>query len=300
MKRNRQLKIGIGFLVFLILLAFVGPYLPFVDQELETKGMLQAEDGEMLIPPFPPSGEYWFGSDHLGRDIVSRLIIGTKEVLVVVLSVVLIRYIVAVPLGLSSYYYRSANRLLQFLNQVLSFVPVIFIVLLLINMPYLIYSEYRAVWMILILALVEVGRVADVILKQTVEISQKPYIETAIVSGNSPMQILRRYFFPQLFPQVAVNFTLDISRVMFLIGQLGLIHVFIRHKLESLPTMAPAFKMVNTSHAWPVLFKQATYDIFISPWIPFSGAVAITLFVVGFYVLGNGIRNYYEKKQSYL
>jgi len=295
---NKQLKIGIGFLVILLLIIFVGPNLPFVDEELQKTGMMRTDDGSMAIPPYPPSGEYWFGSDHHGRDIMSRLVMGTKEVLLLVLAVVLLRYIIAVPLGLISYYFKSAKRMLAFLNHMLSFVPIIFIVLFFMNLPYLIYADSRLVWMILILSLVEVGRVADVIMKQTIELSQKPYIDTAIVSGNAPLQILRRYFFPQLFPQVAVNFTLDIGRVMFLIGQLGLINVFIMYTLETTPSMG--LKVVNTSNAWPVLFEQATYDVFISPWIPFATSVAITLFVVGFYVLGNGIRMFFERRQSYM
>nr|WP_255688813.1 ABC transporter permease subunit [Pontibacillus sp. HN14] len=255
----------------------------------------------MTIPPFPPSGEYWLGSDHYGRDILSRLVVGTKEVLAVVLSVVLIRYSIAIPLGLGAFYYRPVRALLQFLNQTLSFVPMIFIVLFFLMLPYVYFSPHRTTWLIIILAVVEVGRVGDVLYKQTEEISYKPFMDTAITSGNTSFQMLRRYYFPQLFPHMAVNVSLDISRVMFVIGQLGLIQVFISHKIEALPSVTtPAYKVVNTSNAWPVLFQRATADVFGSVWIPFAGAGAITIFVVGFYLLGNGIRHYFEKRQSYI
>ncbi|GGD26014.1 hypothetical protein [Pontibacillus salipaludis] len=88
---------------------------------------------------------------------------------------------------------------------------------------------------------------------------------------------------------------------MFVIGQLGLIQVFISHKIEAIASVTtPAYKVINTSHTWPVLFQRATSDVFGSVWVPFAGAVAITIFVVGVYLLGNGIRHYFEKRQSYI
>lgn len=73
---NNSLRIGIGLLVFLLLVAFVGPYLPFVDHELKEVPFLMDEDKNIITVPVPPSKEYPLGTDHLGRDLLTLLLDG--------------------------------------------------------------------------------------------------------------------------------------------------------------------------------------------------------------------------------
>jgi peptide/nickel transport system permease protein len=75
-----------------------------------------------------------------------------------------------------------------------------------INLPYLIYSPYRMIWVIVIIALLDVGRVAEIITTNMKAIQKQPYMEAAISAGTSPVNLIRRYYFPILIPEIIVHF----------------------------------------------------------------------------------------------
>ncbi|WP_279401469.1 hypothetical protein [Piscibacillus salipiscarius] len=65
--------------MILLLITFVGPQLPWIDQELEETQYVWSDDGIPIPPPYEPNGQYWLGSDHDGRDLLSLIVMGAKE-----------------------------------------------------------------------------------------------------------------------------------------------------------------------------------------------------------------------------
>ena len=98
MKKNYSLIFGLIFLFFIFMIIFLGQYFPFVDKELTRTSMIKTDEG-IMIPPFPPMKGYILGSDNNGVDVLSRLVIGAKETFLIVLTIVIIRYLIAIPLG---------------------------------------------------------------------------------------------------------------------------------------------------------------------------------------------------------
>ncbi|CAG9609934.1 ABC transporter permease [Pseudoneobacillus rhizosphaerae] len=302
MNWNRQLIWGLIFVFILLFITIFGPYLPFIDSDLTKEGaIISKKDGKISLPPFAPSSEYWLGSDRNGVDMFSRLVMGAKDMLLLVCSITLIRYVFAIPLGFFAFYSRVIETLLNFLNLAFSFVPAIFMIILFINMPYLIYSPHRVIWVILIIAFLEVGRVAEILKQQVTMISQKPYIEAAITIGTRQSKLMKRYYFPVLFPELLVNIILDLGRTMFIIGQLGIIGIFISHKIQTISAdTIPVFQIQNTSNAWPLLFETLLKDIFSAPWIPIATGIAISIVILGFFTLAEGLRKHFHKGIHYL
>ncbi|MHC0039135.1 ABC transporter permease subunit [Pseudoneobacillus sp. C159] len=301
MRLNIQLKMGLIFLGLLLIICLIGPHLPFIDKELTKTGAIMSEDeGKLLIPPFKPSSEFWFGSDRKGVDLLSRIVVGAKDMLILILSITILRYLIAIPLGLFAFYSKAVNGLLQFLNLALSFVPAIFMIILFINMPYLIFSQHRITWVIFIIAFLDVGRVAELVKQQVMIISQKPYIEAAITLGTRPVQLMRNYYLPVLYPELLINVILDLGRTTFIIGQLGIIGIYVSHQVQAINAMnIPVYELQNTSNAWPLLFETLMHDIFSAPWIPIFTGLAITLVILGFFTLAEGVRRHFRKGVQY-
>jgi hypothetical protein len=81
------------------------------------------------------------------------------------------------------------------------------------------------------------------------------------------------------------------ARVLFLIAQLGVVHIYVTHKFMTVES--GAYEVVNTSLAWPMMFSTITKDIFTYEWIPLSviGAIAVTIFI--FNMFADGMQRFF-------
>lgn len=291
---NRSLLFGLFILSFLVVISFIAPYLPFVDTSLKETVMRQKEGGGFELPPFAPSKDHPIGSDANGVDLLSRVLLGTKETLLTILAIVLIRYIIAVPLAMASFYSRFFRRVLILWNRLFSFMPPIFFVILILGTPFIVFSGNRYLWILLVLAVIEVGRVADIFYQGMVDISKKPYVEAGIVSGSSPLTMLKKYYWPPLRPFFIVQFFSDLGRTLFLIGQLGIVGIFL--SVEFISQLDGAYQAMNTSNVWPTYFVNITNHIWSHPWLPITGTVAIGITIFAFSMTSSGLQKYFDKK----
>ncbi|MCH1626472.1 ABC transporter permease [Fredinandcohnia quinoae] len=297
MNKNWFLIIGIAMVSFLLLIAFVGPHLPFVQEGLKVERLRFPPDGSILKAPLAPSGEFPFGTDYEGRNLISVLIAGTKDTLKIIIGIVVIRYAIAIPLGLLA---TRKNNIFSWLvttwNNVFSSIPVIFSALLILCVPALVMNENRLEWSILFLALIEVGKVSHVIREETQRIARKPYIEAGITVGVSPLRLALGNILPNTYPSIMVNFFIDIGRTALLIAQLGIFSVFLSQKFVQLNYGSG--EMINESFNWPTLLGQARRDVLSAIWIPFYTCIAITFTIFTFNILGEGLRRFFEKKTT--
>lgn len=291
---NKSLIFGLIILSFLVVITFIAPYLPFVDTSLKDTVMRQKEGGGFELPPFAPSADFPIGSDHNGVDLLSRLLLGTKETLLTILAIVLIRYLIAIPLAMASFYSRFFHRILIVWNRLFSFMPPIFFVILIIGTPFILFSDNRYLWILIVLAMIEVGRVADIFYQGMVEISKRTYVEAGIVAGSSPLTMLKNYYWPPLRPSFIVQFFSDLGRTLFLIGQLGIIEIFL--SVEFVSQLSGGYKTLNTSNVWPTYFVDITQHIWSHPWLPITGTLAIGLTIFAFSMTSNGLQQYFDKK----
>ncbi|WP_175614948.1 ABC transporter permease subunit [Piscibacillus halophilus] len=298
-RRNAVLIFGMFLLVILLFITFVGPYLPGIDQELEETQYIWSEERIPIPPPYEPNPEYLLGSDHSGRDLVSLIVIGAKETLLIVLFITLVRYLVAIPLSyLAHKEWLGIHLFLKWINGFLSYVPTIIMVILLAMLPPFLFNENRIYIMILIIALVEVGRAAESIKLDLDDTASKEYILSGIVAGASPFRIFRHYLLPFVYGKLIVYIVSDVGKVMFLVGQLAFIGVFISQ--EIIQVDFGQFQIRNTSISWPMLLADAHRDIRIAIWIPFWTAFAMTFTIFTFNVLAQGFQNLFKKKNSYI
>lgn len=295
--RNIPLVIGCIFFFILLLFATVGPSLPFIDSELKEEFM-RKDDSGIHIPPYPPSRENWIGSDNKGRDLLSLLVIGTKETLLIVFAAGALRYILAIPLGAGAVFSKVLQRILNGWNYLLSFIPPIFLVALLLGIPFIYFSEHLFFWFLFVIAIVEVGRVSEMIRSQIVHLSGNQFIEAAITSGTTSKGLLWRHYFPHLRPQLIQNFVSDLARVLFLMAQLAVVQIFISRDFVS--QLGGGYLANNTSIAYPGFLQTIIRDMWTHAWIPYSTVMFISFMIITFYLLSEGIKIWYKKKYRFL
>lgn len=294
MKRNITLIIGLISLFFLLFTTLAGPYLPFIDQELKETPLILLEPEGYVAPPFPFTMEYPLGSDDKGRDLLSLIVLGMRDTLWVLLLIVLLRYAVAIPLAaFASIGERNPfGWLITKWNNMLSYLPVLVIAILYLNIPFVYFSEERKILAIVGLALIEVGRLSHLFQEEILDLSKQEYVKSGIVVGNSGWGLFRRYYWPALRPHLFVNFMQDMGKVMLLLGQLGFLGIYLEH-IEITLDFGIGI-IANESIALPQLLGENKKLIITNFFIPFAIAAAITWIVLTFYWLGEGLRKYYQ------
>lgn len=299
LKKHYLFCVGSILLILLLFITFIGPYTPIVDRELETITYVLDENRKPVIPPYPPSDEFLLGTDKTGRDLLSLLILGAKETLLMVVLITVIRYLFAIPL---SYFAHKkilgTHHFLNWMNGLFSYIPTIIIVILIATLPPILFNDFRPHYLVMIIALVEVARAADMIKLEFDEISSKEYIKGGISSGSSSFTLFRTYYLPFLYGKILVYMISDLGRVMFLLGQLGFIGIYILQELIQLES--GMYKVINESISWPMMLMEAFEDVRGPIWIPFYSALAMTYAIFTFNLFAQGLQNFFKKKVQYI
>jgi peptide/nickel transport system permease protein len=293
--KNFPLWIGGLGLLILLALTVLGPYLPFVDPNVTPTPFRTDENDKIYIPPFPPSHENPLGTDVEGRDMLSMIILGAKETLMIVLFITLARYLIAIPLAITA---SKQSGVMFFIlngwNQLFSGLPTLFAAIFFIHLPFVVSADYRTWWVILILASLEVGRVGYIFQQQAYSLSKSPFVDSGVSIGNSNWGLYRRYYFPYLLPQIIVNFVIDMGRTMLLIGQLGFFAVFMSQVY--LLSDRGIILVQNTSLDWTTLLADSRNEIRKNPLVPLFPTLAITFAIISLNLFGEGLRRVFEER----
>lgn len=296
MRRNVFLWTGSVMLLFLIIMMVIGPYLPFIDADLK-RHVARFMGDKILKAPYSPSLENPFGSTDEGVDLLSLIVVGAKETLGLVLAITVIRYIIAVPLGMIASKGKGfAFVLLHTWNHVFSALPPLFSTIFLLTAPFMLFNSGRTFWVMIVIALVEVGRTGYIIQRQSYAISKTSYVEAARSMGVRPFDMYIHQYFPVLLPEIVVQFFLDMGRVLLLIGQIGVFGIFISQQWVQLTFGFGELR--NTSHNWATLLALAKGHLLHGFWIAFYPALAITFGIFMFNLLGEGLRQHFQQNHS--
>lgn len=293
-KSNGILCLGMVMLLFLLIITFFGEHLPGIDTKLEEIEYLWM-DKIPTVPPFEPSDEFLLGTDRLGRDILSLIVIGAKETLLIILSITIIRYLLAIPLAYFAHKnWLGANAVLNWVNGFLSYIPTIIVVILLVTLPPILETEARPFFVVLIIASIEIGRVAEMVKIEFNQISTKEFVKGGNAVGITNTRLLKNYYMPFLYGKILVSLVGDLGKVMFLLGQLGFLGIFVSQ--DFIQVDPGVFEFQNTSISWPMLLLNAFNDIRGPVWIPFFPALAMTYVILTFNILAQGLQKFAKSR----
>ncbi|WP_099360857.1 ABC transporter permease subunit [Fredinandcohnia onubensis] len=302
--KNWSLWTGLAMFAFMLFISFIGPHLPFIDDTLPEHRMRFYEGGEIGRAPFPPSLEDPLGTDREAGDILSMLVNGAKDTLKIILLITLIRYMIAIPMAfLASTKKGIAYMVSNGWYSLFGSIPTIFAAILLLEIIPADGLDNGVYWKVLLIALIEVGRVSYIFANEIYEVSQKEFVQASVTVGSTPFQLSVMHYFPSVIQSLVVNFFNDLARVTLLLGQLALFQYFIEHTIIYIPGGGTfldesGYFSITGFFDWPGLLSAARYEVMKAVWIPLAPAVALTLLLLTFQLLSEGFRKLFERQTS--
>ncbi|MCO4054925.1 MAG: ABC transporter permease [Bosea sp.] len=268
LRRSRAAWIGGTIVIFFIAMALLAPVLAPYDP-IKTN---------FLLIRRPPSALYWFGTDELGRDILSRLFYGARASLMAGVVSVGIAVCIGVPVGLAAGWYGGwFDMIVSRITDALLACP--FLILAIAFAAILGPSLTNAMIAIGLSAVPIFVRLAR---GQAITVKAEDYIEGARAVGVRDSWILVRHLAPNTLPPILVQSTLFMAQAIILEASLSFLG------LGQQPPQASWGSMLNTAKNF---MEQA-------PWMSISPGIAICLVVVGFNILGDGLRDALDPKET--
>jgi peptide/nickel transport system permease protein len=225
----------------------------------------------------PPGGGFLMGTDDLGRDVFSRVLYGARTSLLVSVATVLIAGAIGVAIGIVSGYFggRWVDSLFQRVMDTLLAIPGL--VLLLFIAALLGPSIRNTIIALTLLVIPAFNRVAR---GEMLRIREEAYIDAARANGSSLVRILLRHGLPNLFAPLVVIASLLFAGI--LIAESALSYL-------GIGTPPP-------TASWGRMLSEGTKFLEIAPWMVVFPGGALTLVVLAFNLLGDGLRDFLDPK----
>jgi peptide/nickel transport system permease protein len=267
LRRRRGALVGLAVVLLFIVLAVFAPWISPHDPIAASWSAIRK----------PPSAEYWFGTDEIGRDVLSRVIWGTRASLLAGVVSVSISLLIGVPLGM------AAGFLGGVVDAVISRITDAFLAC-----PFLILAIALAAFLgpSLTNAMIAIGvSAAPVFVRlargQVLSVKVEDYVEAARAVGNSPLRIALRHILPNITAPLIVQATLAIAAAVIAEASLSFL---------GLGQQPPA-------PSWGSMLNTAKNFVDNSPWMAVSPGIAIFVLVLSFNLLGDGLRDALDPRQ---
>ncbi|MHB1420888.1 MAG: ABC transporter permease [Bacillota bacterium] len=240
LKRNRLAMFGLVVIAFLVLMAIIGPWLTshtYFDQSLSLKDQ-------------PPSSQYWFGTDALGRDLFTRVWYGARISLSIGLFVALVCSAFGVLYGgISGLLGGWVDEMMMRVVEVLSVIPFLLYVILLMMI-----MEPGLKTIVVALGVVYWLPMARLVRGQILSLKEQEYVLAARVMGASQWRMLIRHLLPNTMGPIIVFMTLTIPEAIFTEAFLSFIGLGVSAPIASWGTLASEGIKGIRSYPWQLLF----------------------------------------------
>jgi peptide/nickel transport system permease protein len=259
--RRRGAMVGLALVVFFVLLALLAPWIAPHDPLATSWSMVRKA----------PSAGYWFGTDEIGRDVLSRVIWGARASLLAGVVSVCISLLVGVPIGLvAGYLGRWPDMLISRVADAM------------LACPFLILAIALAAFLgpNLTNAMIAIGIAATPVFirltrAQVLAVKVEDYVEAARAVGNSHLRIALRHILPNIVAPLIVQATLAIAAAIIAEASLSFL---------GLGQQPPA-------PSWGSMLNTAKNYVENAPWMAVWPGLSIFLLVLSFNLLGDGLRD---------
>lgn len=225
----------------------------------------------------PPSAEHWLGTDRYGRDLLSRVIIGSQTSIYSTLILVAFMTVVGTVLGILAGLYGGI------LDTIIMRISDIFLAFPGLVFALAVAGALGGGVQNAIIALAAVGwpKFARLARSQTLAQKKQQYMDAARLSGNGTFKIIIWHLLPNIIGPIIVTAVLDIGTSMMEIAGLSYLG------LGAMPPVAE----------WGSMMSGAREFIQTAPWVAFAPGIAIFISVVIFNMFGDTVRDYFDPRQ---
>lgn len=285
----------LSLLLIMIFAGQIAPRSPYTMQSIRS----WTEDGRLIFQkaPYPPSKRFPLGSDEFGRDILSRIIHGSRITIPLAFCIVLLRFALAVPLGIrAALGGKIAAGLIHQFSLIFNAIPALLISLIILKLELFqsMDTMASALAFTVVLAGVTWSRTAHIILERSSNILSMQFIRSEIAIGKSPWMITRKNLIPHLLPETLVLFFMEIGSALTLLMQLGIFAVFLGNLKIVRDTTNGVISYFNVSFEpeWASMLGTARNMISTAPWMVVYPALAFFITVLGFNLFAEGLRRF--------
>ncbi len=268
-RRFAENKIGVagGVVVVLLIAAAIGADVIAAQSPL---------DQDMSSILAAPSGDHWFGTDQLGRDVFSRMVHGTRIALLVALAAVAIGAVIGSPLGMASAYYKGIadGVIMRFMDLLLSFPALLLALTLMAALGPSITSAMIAIGVVFVPIFARLARGA------TLSVQENQYIEAARATGMGDRRILFSEILPNILPPLIVQAAAALSFGIIAEASLSFL---------GLGAQPP-------TPSWGQMLFEGKNTMALAPWTVIAGGSAIFVAVLSFNLFGDGLRDYLDPR----
>lgn len=250
-------------------------------------------DGELTAPPFPPDSRYILGSDQRTRDLLSRIIHGTRETLVICVAVTMLRLAIGGILGgIAGWRQGATGRLILSMSEVSGSIPsVLFAYIFIISIG----PQLGAAVFVLGLGLTGWAEMTNLVNAAVRRIRAQPYMEGALALGSNTRHLVRRHVWPNISPHVIPATALELSAALLVLAELGFLGLIV----GSLPLdiLFQSVRIIGEPE-WAGMLAGTRTAIFHWPWLSLGPALAFVVAILGFNLLGIGLRGWLDPRQT--
>lgn len=288
---NLPLVLGSLVVIALLVMLFFGssltPHNPYT-----TRGMT-FQNGEFLVPPFEPGDTYPWGTDVLGRDLMSQIIAGAQPTLTLIGLVIIARLVLGFILGALAGWFNGSwfDRFALGLVETLAAFPT-----LILAMTLILAFGLRAGMLpfFLALALVGWGEIMQFVRSEVMSLRPKMFIESAVAVGGGSSQIIFRHMLPNMVPVLISLAALETGAALMLLGELGFLGIFIGGGSYANLDIFGAPYHYSDVPEWGALLANIRQYARPYPWTGFYPALVFFVSILGLNLFGEGIRRLME------
>lgn len=258
---NRRIVIGLLMLLPVVVMAILGELIAPFDPT--ATHVAQRYDG--------PGGQFLLGTDHLGRDLLSRIIVGARTTLLIGFGSVALALVMGVPIGLMAGYAKGrTDEVLMRLMDIIISIPTLLLGLLL-----LVVLSSNVFNVILAIGIVYAPRIARVTRSATLSVSEEPYVLAAQARGESNAHILFREILPNVTSPIVVEGSVRVGYAIMIGTSLSFL---------GLGTGPP-------TPDWGFMIAEAREHIFQTPWFLLWPSFVLLITIMSTNLIGDGLRD---------
>jgi peptide/nickel transport system permease protein len=265
--RNRLALLGVVIVGTWLITALVAPYIATHDPyDISIANRLKG-----------PSSDHWLGTDSLGRDTFSRLVFGARTAFQVAIGAVFLGAVFGIPIGaIAGFAGRWVDAILmRFMDAIIAFPGRLLAIALVASLGGGLFSLYIALGINSIPSYARIVR--GVVLSQ----KEKEYVEAARMTGESSLSILFFQVLPNCLSPLLVRLSLDFGNAILAESSLSFLGL-------GLPP---------PTASWGLMLKEVTPFLQLQPMAAFFPGLTISLIILGFNLLGDGLRDVFDPRQ---
>lgn len=268
LKKNRMALVALFYMAAIVFIAIFAPYIaPY-----------SYEETDLMLGPTAPSADHWFGTDELGRDLLTRVIFGGRISLAVGFLATSVIVVVGVIYGaVAGYMGGKVDSLMMRFVDLLQVLPYIIIVIIL-----MVFLGRNILNLFIAIGLIEWLTMARIVRGQVISLKKMEFVEAAKASGLSTAKIIFKHIMPNTVSSVIIYSTLSIPSVILAEAFLSFIGLGVQAPMAS----------------WGTLIQDGVGAMEVYPWMIIFPCVTLVMTLLFLNFLGDGLRDALDPKAS--